>query len=308
MRRTHSGARRRVFALCALLYWISMPGGLLRGETLRQLASRGPLQLFTCFRGAVMPNSTDQTNNLAEGDKCLLLSSSNLTDLDGISKLQVRDGEQTLPLALVPRLHLFCNHNQITALPEELADLDQVVFLYFESNRLATLPRALLDMDSLEGMYFTSNRFTEIPDFIFEMTRLKKLQFSHNNISELPPEIGRLTELRHFNMADNQIATVPGSISRLTRLRVCDLSDNRLSELPESFGQVQIVNQLRVRNNPLKRLPSGFVTMRATIDITGTDIDLLSLTPEMQAKISTEKPPGSKVPEDIIVSSPPKDR
>jgi hypothetical protein len=95
-------------------------------------------------------------------------------------------------------------------------------------------------------------------------------------------------------------------VARLTRLRVCDFSDNLIRELPVEFGTVAIVNQLRVRNNPLTTLPAGFAAMRATIDITGTNIDPEKLTPELRAKISTEKPPGSKEEDKIIVRSPPK--
>lgn len=78
--------------------------------------------------------------------------------------------------------------------------------------------------------------------------------------------------------------------------------------LPEAFGAVQIVNQLRVRNNPLASLPRGFATMRATIDITGTKIDPAALPPELRARISTEKPPGSKDPDSIVVTKPEKRR
>ena len=75
-----------------------------------------------------------------------------------------------------------------------------------------------------------------------------------------------------------------------------------------SFGQVRIINQLRVRNNPLTSLPAGFAAMRATIDITGTKIDPTSLPPELRSRISTEKPPGSKEEDKIIVRQPPKNK
>jgi hypothetical protein len=55
-------------------------------------------------------------------------------------------------------------------------------------------------------------------------------------------------------------------------------------------------------------LPAGFAAMRATVDITGTKIDLASLPPELRAKISTEKPPGSKEEDKIIVRQPPKNK
>jgi hypothetical protein len=79
-----------------------------------------------------------------------------------------------VPIGSVRRLHLFLNRNEIARLPEQIADLDNIVFLYCEYNRMESLPRALAGMDSLEGMYFTANRFIAIPDFEFEMVRLKK--------------------------------------------------------------------------------------------------------------------------------------
>jgi len=272
---------------------------------LAQYAKQNRLKLFVATKGAEMPNAIDQTNNLREGDKALLLSGQGLTDIGGISKLMVADNGERVPITSVKRLHLFFNKNQIARMPDEIALLKNVVFIYFNDNRLDTLPRAVTEMDSLEGMYFSANRFTEIPPFVFGMTRLKKLQFSHNRIAVLPAEIGNLKELRHLNMAGNQIALIPRAVANLTRLRVCDLSDNRITALPEAFGQVQIVNQLRVRNNPLTSLPAGFATMRATIDITGTKIDPAQLAPELRARISTEKPPGSKVEENIVVRQPP---
>jgi Leucine-rich repeat (LRR) protein len=288
-----------------LLFLAAMPGWqLLPAITLEGHARQQPIALFTATKGAVMPNFIDQTNNLKEGDKALLLSASGLTDLKGISRLRVIDGGKPLPITSVQRLHLFVNHNELAELPEELAALDNVVFLYCEHNRLSTLPRALLDMESLAGMYFTANRFTGIPEFVFDMVRLRKLQFSQNRITSLPAAIGNLKELRHLNVAGNRIAEIPESIAKLTLLRVCDLSDNPFTELPEAFGRVQIVNQLRVRNTGIKSLPEGFATMRATIDVTGTKIDLARLSPAMRARINTEKPPGSKEEDKIIVRKP----
>lgn len=293
-----------LFTRPILLALLTFVPGPVTATTLREYAKQHPLKLFIATKGAVMPNSMDQTNNLGEGDRALLLSGQGLTDLAGISTLIVEDGGRKVPIDSVKNLHLFLNQNQIATLPDEISALKNVIFLYCEQNKLSTLPRALLQMDSLVGMYYTANAFTEIPALVFDMTRLKKLQFSKNRISVLPAEVGQLTELRHFNLAGNRIAVIPDTISRLSRLRVCDLSDNRISELPEMFGQVQIVNQLRVRNNPLTRLPAGFATMRATIDITGTKIDPDQLPPELRAKINTEKPPGSKEPDKIIVASP----
>ena len=291
-----------------IILLLGLGHGTCDAVTLEEYAKANPLKLFVAVKGGVMPNTVDQANNLGVGDRALLLSGKELTDITGISKLTVEDEGNLTPISSVKNLHLFFNQNQIPAIPTEIGVLKNVKFLYFNGNKMSALPRALTEMDSLEGIYFSDNQFTEIPAFVFGMTRLKKLQFSGNQISVLPPEIGNLKELRHFNMAHNQITVIPETIANLTLLRVCDLSDNHIAELPGAFGKVQIVNQLRVRDNPLRALPAGFATMRATIDITGTKIDLASLSPEMRARISTEKPEGSKDPEKIIVTSPPKEK
>ncbi|WP_437205551.1 leucine-rich repeat domain-containing protein [Planctomicrobium sp. SH664] len=257
--------------------------------TLKELARQGAPKLFLATAGATMPNTTDQTNNLKEGEKCLLLSSQGLTDIEGISQLMVDDQGKIVPIQSVGRLHVFLNRNQISRIPDEIGELGNVVFLYFEHNQLHELPPSLAQMKILEGMYYTSNKFTEIPSFIFEMRKLRKLQFADNDISVLPAEIGNLKELRHFNMAKNRIGEIPETISKLRALKVCDLSDNPFTELPESFGSVPIAYQLRVRNCPITRLPEGFAAMTATIDITGSKIDPQTLSPQLQAKLSTEK-------------------
>jgi hypothetical protein len=277
-----------------------------RAIPLEDYAAAHPIKIFVARKGAVMPNHYDSPGHLKEGTKALLLSGLGLTDLKGISTLVVDDGGRKVPAASIKGLHLYVNHNRLASLPEEIDALDNVEFFYCEFNQLSTLPRGLAGMDGLIAMYFTGNRFTEIPAFVYDMGRLTKLQFSKNQITALPPDIGRMKELRHFSVAGNRIAVLPDSIAKLSKLRVCDLSDNRLTVLPEVFGRVQIVNQLRVRNNPLAALPAGFATMRATIDITGTNIDPEKLSPEMRARISTEKPPGSKDPDAIVVLKPEK--
>lgn len=277
-----------------------------RAVSLAEYARTHPITLFVAKKGAVMPNSYDSPGHLKEGTRALLLSGLGLTDLKGIASLTVELEGRRVPVTSVKDLHVYINHNALTELPDKIGQLDNVEFLYCERNQLSTLPTALADMDGLIAMYFTANRFTEIPAFVYGMSRLTKLQFSKNQLTQLPPDIGRMTELRHFNIAGNRIATLPDSIARLSKLRVCDLSDNRLKELPEAFGRVQIVNQLRVSNNPLTTLPAGFATMRATIDITGTRIDPEKLSPALRARLSTEKPPGSKDPAALVVSKPDK--
>ena len=262
--------------------------------TLQQYASSHVLTLQTV---AVRQDTTlrleegDQTNNFAVGDKILTLTGKGLTSIDGISKLQLVDHGANVTLKDVKNLQIFLNRNELTRLPPEFFDLQNVTFIYLMQNHLGAIPPEIARMRGLQGMYFTSNGISRIPPEVYTMTWLRKLQVSKNHVTELPEAFGNLENLIHLNMSENEIHTLPESVAKLTNLRVCDFSDNGISHLPEGFGQVHIWYQLRVRNNPLTELPAGFADMPGTIDITGTKIDMNKLSPRLRARIGTEKPP-----------------
>lgn len=261
-----------------------------RGMTLEALTRQGILTVHRVAKGATLPlGRDDQTNNLAEGDKVLLLSGQGLTDLEGIGKMRVLDEGREVALTGVKRLQIFLNENELHNLPAEFFALPDVTFVYLNKNRFDAIPPGIARMTGLLGMYFTGNHIREIPPEVFTMTWLKKLQVSKNHLTVLPNEIGNLTRLMHLNLSGNQITALPDGIARLTKLRVCDFSGNRIKQLPEEFGKVPIMHQLRVCDNPLTSLPAGFAEMPGSIDITGTQIVPESLVPALRAKISREK-------------------
>jgi hypothetical protein len=283
---------RIALLLCPLLC------GLASAETTLADYARGKvLRIYTVGVDAKIPLAgADNTNNLLDGDKVIMLSRLGLTAIDGIAKLRVLDQGREKSLDEVERLHLYLNQNAIRTLPDELYTLRKMTFLYLYYNRLDAIPPQLAGMRELLGIYVTGNNISSIPPEIFTMTWLRKLQVSKNHLTELPAAIGNLTELRHLNLAANAIEVLPDSIGRLKRLRVCDFSGNRIARLPESFGHVRIVHQLRVCDNPLTSLPAGFADMPGSIDVTGTRIDVASLPPALRAKISREKVTDKKKP------------
>jgi len=258
--------------------------------TLAELARKETLKIYTVTEGADIPMGRDQTNNFKEGDKVLLLSGKGLTSLEGFSRLTVSDGGKDVPIASVKDLQVFLNSNKIKEIPAEFTALQNITFIYVMKNDIHEIPPHIALMKGLQGMYFTQNHLTKIQPEIFTMHWLRKLQLSKNQLTEFPAAIGNLTNLIHFNMSENQFTVLPDTVANLKKLRVCDFSDNQLTALPEAFGQVEILYQLRVRNNPLTALPAGFAKMPGTIDITGTKIDPEKLSPELRARLGTEKP------------------
>src|SRR5271154_2422171 len=96
--------------LCGALFLVEAHSWAI---TLTEYAQQHSLKLFVASKGSVMPNTTDQTNNLKEGDRALLLSSAGLTDLTGLSQLMVENDGKNVPIASVKNLHLFFNRNEI---------------------------------------------------------------------------------------------------------------------------------------------------------------------------------------------------
>jgi hypothetical protein len=261
-----------------------------KGMRLVEYAMGHTIPVYTVTKGAVFPlEHGDQTNNLAEGDKVILLSDKSLVSLEGIRGLRVKDGDHETTVAEVPKLQLFLNSNHLHELPAEFFSLQNITFIYLNKNHFDAIPADIAKMHGLLGMYFTGNRISVIPPEVFTMAQLKKLQVSSNHLSEIPAAIGNLTRLMHLNLSDNAISTLPESIAQLTRLRVCDFSGNKIDRIPEAFGKVPIMHQLRIGNNPISHLPNGFATMPGTIDITGTQISLEDLSPALRARISREK-------------------
>ena len=75
------------------------------GITLEEYAQRQPLAVQTVRAGeAVDLGKGNQTNNLKEGGKVLLLSGKGLTSLNGISHLRVLDEGHEVTLPEVERL------------------------------------------------------------------------------------------------------------------------------------------------------------------------------------------------------------
>src|ERR1700760_2025037 len=103
-------------SLFACLLWVSVSSAAepSKGITLADYAKEHPIPVYTVTKGATFPmEHGDQTNNLAEGDKVILLSEKGLSSLAGISHLRVQDSGRETTVAEVPKLQLFLNSNQL---------------------------------------------------------------------------------------------------------------------------------------------------------------------------------------------------
>jgi Leucine-rich repeat (LRR) protein len=148
-------------------------------------------------------------------------------------------------------------HNQLTAVPDSLGDLDGCTdFLYLHDNRLASLPASLARLTKLRYLNISQNAFEEFPKCVCDMASLIELRVSDNALISLPDSLGRLSRLRELHLRNNRLASLPKSIGALSELRQIDLRGNPLRDLPVELSTLPKLEKMDLRWVPDLTLPS----------------------------------------------------
>jgi len=106
-------------------------------------------------------------------------------------------------------------HNQITELPNEIAELSQLQLLNLGDNRLTQLPKTFSKLTNLQKLYLFNNLFSEFPQTVLMLTNLQILVLYENSLSKIPIEISMLTNLQLLNLDDNHLTYLPKEITTL---------------------------------------------------------------------------------------------
>ena len=75
--------------------------------------------------------------------------------------------------------------NQLTALPAEIKDLSNLIWLYLEDNQLTALPAEIKYLTNLTSLNLRSNQLTALPAEIKYLTNLRSLDLCKNPIPNL---------------------------------------------------------------------------------------------------------------------------
>ena len=146
-------------------------------------------------------------------------------------------------------LHMLdLGHNQLTGVPDGLADLDGLTdFLYLHDNRLTSLPSSLERLTKLRYLNISENAFKVFPECVSSMSSLIELRVSDNYLTSLPNSIGHLSRLRELHLRNNKLASLPESIGKLQELRQIDLRGNPLVHLPTEIAALPRLEKLDLR-------------------------------------------------------------
>ncbi len=129
---------------------------------------------------------------------------------------------------------------QLTELPEEIVQLQNLQTLYLVDNKLIQLPKEIGQLQKLQTLGLATNQLTRLPQEIGQLQNLQTLGLAANQLTQLPEEIGQLQNLRVLDLGNAQLTQLPKEIGQLQNLQILDLDNNRLTQLPREIGQLHL--------------------------------------------------------------------
>ena len=162
-------------------------------------------------------------------------------ELNGITRLQLRDN--------------------LTEFPAEIFTLaDSLEILDLTGNQLSKLPDNLADLVNLKILFCSNNLFTEVPTVLANCSKLEMIGFKSNQIKTFAENALPLNT-RWLILTDNQLNTLPDSIGDLKKLQKCMLAGNQLSEIPKTIQHCSNLELLRLSANQLTQLPDELFSL-----------------------------------------------
>lgn len=155
--------------------------------------------------------------------------------------------EGTRRLALSENLNTF---------PEQILSLaDSLEVLDLSNNQLSSLPDSIAQLHKLKIIFISNNQFTTLPEALGQCANLEMIGIKSNKIrhvaeNSLPPK------LRWLTLTDNLIETLPDSLGERPRLQKLMLAGNRLTALPSTLSHAHNLELLRISANELTEFPS----------------------------------------------------
>ena len=163
-------------------------------------------------------------------------------------------------------LILDVSSNRLTALPEWLGQLTQLLSLYLEDNQLAALPESLGRLSQLQWLDLQENQLTSLPESLGQLPKLKLLRLDCNQLTALPESLGQLPELLHLTLNDNGLTDLPESLAQLEKCPYLYLNRNPLNpELAAAAKQ----GTAAVKEYLRERTASTVVLNEAKLVLTG---------------------------------------
>ena len=156
---------------------------------------------------------------------------------------------------------LSLSYNQLTQIPPEISQLQQLQNLYLYHNQITQIPPEIGQLQHLQELSLFDNQLTQIPPEIGQLQQLHYLYLHNNQLTQIPPEIGQLQQLRILYLFNNQLTQIPPEIGQLQKLQHLFLDNNQLTQIPPEIGQLQQLLNLNLSYNQLTQIPFGLLCL-----------------------------------------------
>ena len=141
--------------------------------------------------------------------------------------------------------YLQLHHNRLVKLPEQIGQLKNLIHLFLDNNQLTELPEPIGLLWNLEHLNLDKNQLIQLPESIGRLQNLQKLLLNHNRLTLLPKQIGLLKKLSCLQIDHNRLGALPGTISNLRSLEELMLSGNRAHNIAGEHRMPLLVAQAR---------------------------------------------------------------
>ena len=141
------------------------------------------------------------------------------------------------------------SHNQLNALPDEFACLQQLKILFLSHNNFATLPAVLSQCPKLSMVGFKANRIKTVGEDALPPS-VRWLILTDNQIDHLPASIGHLVHLQKLMLAGNRLRSLPDTLANCHNLELIRLAANQLPSLPTWLFTLPRLSWLAYSGNP----------------------------------------------------------
>ncbi|MBE1276531.1 leucine-rich repeat-containing protein kinase family protein [Enterovibrio baiacu] len=162
-------------------------------------------------------------------------------ELVGVTRLTLSENLTEFPLeilSLADSLEILdLSNNQLSSLPDDIAQLHRLKIFFASNNRFDTMPEVLGNCPELEMIGFKANQIVHVPE------------------NALPPK------LRWLILTDNRIETLPDSLGLRPRMQKLALAGNRLTSLPQTMRHLENLELLRISANQLTECPNQLLDL-----------------------------------------------
>ncbi|XP_046396097.1 protein lap4-like isoform X3 [Ischnura elegans] len=165
--------------------------------------------------------------------------------------------------------------NEISRLPADIQNLENLVELDVSRNDIPDIPESIRHLRALQVADFSSNPIPRLPAGFVQLQSLTNLGLNDMSLTSLPPDFGCLTSLQSLELRENLLKSLPESLVKLSKLERLDLGDNELEELPMHIGMLPALQELWLDHNQLYCLPNeiGMLKKLTCLDVSENKLE-----------------------------------